>query len=365
MRFVGTKYMTYQEKRNLLLPFKNHRIVRIVDAGVLLNALMVRIDGQNREKWWNIQRGPAWPRVDGFHLWNGISIGRRAWVTTLELPYVDESWCPDMGGFYARDTCRAMFCLSNWCARAARMKLGHHRSAAAIFAKLRVQHPPQALNQPRQRQAMEDGELRLLFVGRAFVRKGGLICLHAFERLKTRFPFLRLYLVSSLSKHDWPIDAEERDVQEAREIIQRNTDRIIHHPEMPNAQVLELCRQCDVGLLPTLLDSFGYSALEMMSCGLPLLTSDILALPEINNSERGWMVEFPNDPVECRPLRSTRAQHEQASAIALERTTAAIAAIAADPQAIDRKSLLCRQYVAEHHSLEAAAANLERVYETF
>ena len=37
-----------------------------------------------------------------------------------------------------------------------------------------------------------------------------------------------------------------------------------------------------IGLLPTYNDSYGYSVIEFFSYGCPVITTNILALPEIN-----------------------------------------------------------------------------------
>ncbi|MFI3202196.1 MAG: glycosyltransferase [Eubacteriales bacterium] len=61
---------------------------------------------------------------------------------------------------------------------------------------------------------------------------------------------------------------------------------------LPNEQVIELCKQAHVGLLPTFADTYGYATLEMQACGLPVVTTDVRALTEINNETCGWVVHL-------------------------------------------------------------------------
>ncbi len=64
---------------------------------------------------------------------------------------------------------------------------------------------------------------------------------------------------------------------------------------MPNQQVLELLKTCDVGLLPTYADTYGFSALEAQSAACPVISTDVRALPEINNTEVGWLINVPKN----------------------------------------------------------------------
>ena len=45
-----------------------------------------------------------------------------------------------------------------------------------------------------------------------------------------------------------------------------------------------------VGLLPTWHDTYGYSVLEFQASGCPVISTDIRALPEINNDTCGWVI---------------------------------------------------------------------------
>ena len=52
---------------------------------------------------------------------------------------------------------------------------------------------------------------------------------------------------------------------------------------------MSLCKRTHIGLLPTYRDSFGYSTIEMQSCGCVVLSTDIFALPELNDPEIGYV----------------------------------------------------------------------------
>lgn len=50
-----------------------------------------------------------------------------------------------------------------------------------------------------------------------------------------------------------------------------------------------------VGLLQTWSDTYGYSVLEFQACACSVITTDLRALPEINNNEVGWLIELPKN----------------------------------------------------------------------
>lgn len=50
-------------------------------------------------------------------------------------------------------------------------------------------------------------------------------------------------------------------------------------------------RNAHIGLLPTIGDTFGFSVLEMQASGCPVVTTNREAMPEINNSKTGWIID--------------------------------------------------------------------------
>jgi glycosyltransferase involved in cell wall biosynthesis len=63
-------------------------------------------------------------------------------------------------------------------------------------------------------------------------------------------------------------------------------------PTMPHQQVLELMRQHDVLVFPSLFEGFGLVITEAMAQGTPVITTERTAGPDIINSgENGWLIE--------------------------------------------------------------------------
>ena len=120
---------------------------------------------------------------------------------------------------------------------------------------------------------------RLLFVGKDFERKGGLVLLEAFERLRTRFPDATLTIVG-------PKDVGV-PVPDGVSVKGRVSDR---------QEMARLFSSADVFVLPTLHDSFGFVYLEAMHFGLPCVGTSIFAVPEIIAQERTGLLAEPGDP---------------------------------------------------------------------
>ena len=62
---------------------------------------------------------------------------------------------------------------------------------------------------------------------------------------------------------------------------------ISYVPKLTNNETLELMKKSHIGLLPTYADTYGYSVLEFQAAGCPVITTNVRALPEINNNNLG------------------------------------------------------------------------------
>lgn len=123
----------------------------------------------------------------------------------------------------------------------------------------------------------EDRPARLLFVGGDFHRKGGNVLLQAYR--STLRDAAELHLVT-----EEPI-AEERGVKVYRGL----------GPNSP--ELIELYKQADIFVLPTLGDCFPVVMGEAMAAGLPIVTTDVGALPEAVVDETNGLVVPAGDDV--------------------------------------------------------------------
>jgi glycosyltransferase involved in cell wall biosynthesis len=127
-----------------------------------------------------------------------------------------------------------------------------------------------------RRAAAGDARLRLVFVGNAWVRKGGprLVAWHQ-SRWADR---AELHIISS----EAPADRAARNIQWHGRV---EHDRLIR----------ELLPSMDLFIMPTMEDTFLIAAQEAQALGLPVVTSDLAGIPEVVLHERTGLLCLRRD----------------------------------------------------------------------
>lgn len=126
----------------------------------------------------------------------------------------------------------------------------------------------------------------ILFVGRNFKRKGGFLLLKAFDKLCSRFDDIHLIVKTGIR---FPVTVLGRYYDKLKERI-----TWIDH-QIPRNELNELYRCADIFVLPTLDEPFGLVLLEVMSFRLPVVASNIYAMPEIvEDGKTGFLVPVGN-----------------------------------------------------------------------
>jgi glycosyltransferase involved in cell wall biosynthesis len=76
------------------------------------------------------------------------------------------------------------------------------------------------------------------------------------------------------------VDAEEKELREL--ITELNLkDNIIFTGYLPRQELVSLYQAADLFIGPSLFEGFGLQVVEAMACGIPIITSNVTALPEI------------------------------------------------------------------------------------
>jgi glycosyltransferase involved in cell wall biosynthesis len=167
--------------------------------------------------------------------------------------------------------CRAVITWSEWAKR------GYIQDGVDP-SKIFVIHPPFEQIFDRKRHKGKN----ILFIGRDYIRKGGRVALEVFEALK-EFPNAHLLYVGKV------------DDEEMVRRIRRNR-RIRYFPSVSRS-VLEtqIFPISDLLLLPTRADAFAISVVEAMSRGIPVVASNVCALPEILEKGVSGLLSPPDD----------------------------------------------------------------------
>lgn len=110
---------------------------------------------------------------------------------------------------------------------------------------------------------------KLLFPTHAAVHKGFDVLRDMLARLKV--DDMEFCLFTTIARDDWPqgVEAFERSIRESG-----LTDRVVFMGRVPQRQMGGLYTQCDLMVYPSLCESFGFSLIEAMGYGIPIVAAD-------------------------------------------------------------------------------------------
>ncbi len=141
-----------------------------------------------------------------------------------------------------------------------------------IVKKTEIVYPARSAEISRiESKEKNEGRVRLLFIGYSFLAKGGRELLRSFEILDKKYD-VELVVISNV-----PNEIQNRYAKYTN-ILFKNFyalyDKRAQHvfKEYPKADIL---------VMPTYFDSFGMVFLEAMAYSLPLVSTDVYAIPEI------------------------------------------------------------------------------------
>ena len=324
-------------------------------------------------------------KVDLLHFSNGISYGKTPWVSHFEtiLPRFAElldriKQADDFTTSHDRLTLKGMEALRGsackqliaWSENAARIErdlLCEFPSyyGEPIQTKIRVLHPAQEplVEHVTPREYDQQHPIRFILVGAAFFRKGGRELLAAFEKLavEENLP-IQLVVVSSLRLEPYAAHETEEDVLNARQMIESKPQWLEYYESLSNSEVLELLKSADVGLLPTWADTYGLSVLEAQAAGCPMITTDVRALPEINNNRIGWLIKVSKDE-HGEAIYSTVEERQQLSQTIQIGLETIIRGIVDDPGTIAQKGESALEHIRAEHDPLTYAENLRQIYQ--
>lgn len=127
----------------------------------------------------------------------------------------------------------------------------------------------------RLRFGLPDSAPLVLYVGSEAPRKNLIGLVDAFQQVRDAHPDALLVKVGRPQ-----FDAERRRLIE--QIKRRGlTDRVVFLDEVGFDELVTLYNACDVFVLPSLYEGFGFPALEAMACGAPVVAANTSSLPEL------------------------------------------------------------------------------------
>lgn len=313
--------------------------------------------------------------VDILHLYNDINYSSRKWVSSFEtlVPRFPETKNDHQKaepshlknkktatGFakIANKNCLGIIAISNASANIQLELLKNYSEFEEIIKKkLHIIHPAQPIISENIER--ETDTLHFIFVGNQFHLKGGVEMYEVFKKLKNKYNF-KLTIISSFKTDHYVTKVCEEEAQEMKNLIQQ-IDWIEHYENIPNTKVLELIQSANVGILPTWSDTYGFSVLEMQACGVPVITTDIRALPEINNEECGWLVHLPQNQLK-QALYFTEEQKENLKETLKNQLEAILIDIFENKHQIMPKAEKSLERIKKHHNPIDVSEKLMKIY---
>lgn len=123
----------------------------------------------------------------------------------------------------------------------------------------------------------DDKRVNILFVGTWFERKGGRILLEAFEKLSKKFFNVRLTIVGEVPNK-----------------LKVESEKLKVYKYVPRERLMrEFFPRADIFILvPPKVEGYGFSVVEAMSFGIPVIVSNVCALPElVEDGKSGFVVK--------------------------------------------------------------------------
>ena len=139
-------------------------------------------------------------------------------------------------------------------------------------------------------------QLRVLFVGGHFARKGGCVGVKIAEKARAAGLPIHVTVVSVLDcTAHWTDPSRPEFFEPYLKLL--DAPNVTLFKGAPNAKVLELSKNTHLSLLTTLGDTFGYSAVESMSRFAPVIATSVTALPEFIDNDNGVMLPLETNAV--------------------------------------------------------------------
>lgn len=151
----------------------------------------------------------------------------------------------------------------------------------------------------RERIGITNSDKLILFVGRIEPLKGIDVLLYSLKMLLERNPILQvcLWIVggdTSLKTESW--SDELKRLEELREILGLKSSVRFVGRKLPG-ELPYYYNAAEVVVAPSQYESFGMTALEAMSCGVPVITTDVTGVSDMFDQKHVALITSANNPL--------------------------------------------------------------------
>jgi len=196
--------------------------------------------------------------------------------------------------------CKAILCHCE----ATRQSFFRYLDCSKFEDKLKVLYPSSHIVPIKKE---KHNKIRILAIMSIFYGKAGLQILKVFSKIQKKYPNVEFWI-----RADVPEDLKEK-------FKLKNVNYMDYFGNIiPRKDLIKsVYAECDIFFYPTLVDSFGYSLIDAMTTKLPIVASNLYAIPEIvKNKETGLIVKIPGycleeDYVQSFPLENMDGKVEE------------------------------------------------------
>ena len=321
---------------------------------------------------------PFWTSHQVLHTMNGIPVASlNPWVVTFEsrLPrslLMERHWLNK----WARNRllskkCLAIVAMSQWAVSVFEDRNRNWSGLEQARQKLIVLPPSIAKRALNPKRLLKGETLKLVFVGNDFARKGGIVCLRLAKLAKQEGLPVEIHICSGMS-YGPGIHTDYPDKQQyATDLEALSLDNVTFHGKCSKSQVAEIMDKCHITMLPTLHDTFGYSIIEGYAAGLPSITTNVCAQPEINVKGCGKMLQLPTGKMNTwlcvEPPEPSSEKYwsslDTAYRSLAEQAFKAVTAFYADREQIEAMSKAALAHVEATYNPKRNATKLAQIYD--
>ncbi len=242
-------------------------------------------------------------KVDLIHTWNAIPITTKPFVITFELEMPRyfgniSSWQRRLGYFLLRSKrCKGIYALSQTAAEQAKqemLSLGEKNIADKIsYFRGGVALPKDSKLEAKMENVGEFSQnrpLKVIFIGGDAFRKGFVPTYNALSQLvenglSIEMTFIGQFLESSYTLKEFSPSAKEWQKKVGE------TPWIKQSKALPNSEVMSLLAKSDILLFPSFDESLGWVIIEAAMLGIPSVTTNIFAFPElVKHQKTGYVI---------------------------------------------------------------------------
>lgn len=277
------------ERVSYMIPAKGHRYVW------LRHLPLERLE--RKGTYWQQSPYVIGPGVDLVHTFNQLPLNRAFVVSAeMELPrflgHPTERQVKAGLNRLASSRCRGIWPLSD-AARAYFLRratgLGFHELEQKVEVfRGTVPVAPAADFCARDERA----PIRILFVGTAGLRKGLEPTLEGAERLRRDGIEVEVTVIGQPEASCYVAPGIIFDTHRVRNLLAQSW--VTHHMALPNAEVRRLMATHDLLSFLTMDESLGWVVAEAAMSGIPTISSNVFALPElVIDGKTGWTIPLP------------------------------------------------------------------------